>query len=223
MSAPGSPVSAAWPRLVLASNNAKKLAELRALFAPLALQLVPQPSLGLSEAEEPHATFVENALAKARHAARASGAAALADDSGVCVEALDGAPGVASAHFALVELPAGEREGQRAIQDDANNRLLLQRLQGVTDRRASFVCTLVAVRSAHDPRPLIATGEWHGEILAAPRGEGGFGYDPLMFIPALGQTVAQLPPAAKNKQSHRAQACRQLLHLMREQRFLGVA
>ncbi len=211
------------PRLVLASNNARKLAELRALFAPLALDLVAQPSLGLGEADEPHATFIENALAKARHASRASGGAALADDSGLCVDALGGAPGVISAHYAEIELPAGEREAQRSIQDAANNRLLLQRLEGITERRASFVCTLVALRSADDPQPLIATGCWPGEILPAARGEGGFGYDPLMFIPTLGATVAQLSPTLKNAHSHRALAGRQLLQLMRAQRFLGPA
>jgi XTP/dITP diphosphohydrolase len=211
------------PRLVLASNNAKKLAELRALFRPLALDLVAQPSLGLGEAEEPHATFVENALAKARHAARASGTAALADDSGLCVDALGGAPGVVSAHYASADLPKSSREAQRAVQDAANNRLLLQRLHGVVNRRASFVCTLVALRSADDPQPLIATGRWGGEILERAAGEGGFGYDPLMFIPALGASVAQLPPAVKNAHSHRALACRQLLQQLREQRFLGVA
>jgi len=203
-------------RLVLASNNAGKLVELRALFAALRVEMVAQPSLGLSEAEEPHPSFVENALAKARHAARASGGAALADDSGLCVDALGGAPGVISAHFAAVQLPEAGRELQRRVQDAANNRLLLQRLQGVDDRRASFVCTLVALRSADDPQPLIATGRWQGEILQAARGEGGFGYDPLMFVPALGASVAELPHALKNQHSHRALACRQMLQLMRD-------
>ena len=203
-------------RLVLASNNAGKLAELRSLFAPLPLDLVAQPSLGVAEAEEPHATFIENALAKARHAARASGGAALADDSGLCVDTLDGAPGVISAHYATVPLPAGEREAQRRVQDEANNRLLLERLRGVTSRRASFVCTLVALRTADDPQPLVATGRWWGEILAAPRGAGGFGYDPLMFIRALGATVAELPRELKNAHSHRALACAQMLALMRD-------
>jgi XTP/dITP diphosphohydrolase len=202
--------------LVLASNNAGKLAELQVLFAPLALQLVAQPSLGLAEAEEPHATFVENALAKARHAAQASGQAALADDSGLCVDALRGAPGVVSAHYAAVEPAAGAREVRRRLQDAANNRLLLQRLEGAADRRASFICTLVALRAADDPQPLIATGCWQGEVLSAPRGTGGFGYDPLMFIPALGATVAELPRELKNAHSHRALACRQMLQLMRE-------
>jgi XTP/dITP diphosphohydrolase len=210
---------AARLRLVLASNNAGKLAELRVL----ALQLLAQPSLGLGEADEPHATFVENALAKARHAAHASGAAALADDSGLCVDALGGAPGVVSAHFAAIELPEGEREMQRKLQDAANNRLLLQRLQGITERRAAFVCTLVALRSADDPQPLVATGRWPGRILVEARGQGGFGYDPLMYIAPLGATVAELPRAQKNLHSHRALACRQMLQLMREQWHPGAA
>jgi XTP/dITP diphosphohydrolase len=203
-------------RLVLASHNAGKLAELQALFAPLPLDLVAQPSLGVAEAEEPHATFIENALAKARHAAQASGQAALADDSGLCVDALGGAPGVISAHYASIVLPPGERETRRRQQDAANNALLLQRLQGAATRRASFVCTLVALRSADDPQPLVATGRWHGEILAEARGTGGFGYDPLMFIPALGATVAELPRELKNAHSHRALACLQMLQLMRD-------
>ncbi len=202
-------------RLVLASNNAKKLAELRALFAALPIELVTQGALGVVEAEEPHATFVENALAKARHAAAAAGGAAIADDSGLCVDALGGAPGVASAHFAAVDLPAGEREAQRRLQDAANNRLLLERLQGASDRRAAFVSTLVALRHADDPQPLIAFGRWPGVILEQPRGEGGFGYDPLMFIPALGRSVAELASDEKNAASHRALAAREMLALMR--------
>lgn len=208
-------------RLVLASNNAKKLAELKLLFAPLPLEIVAQGSLGVAEAEEPHHTFIENALAKARHAARATGGAAIADDSGLCVDALGGAPGVASAHFASVVLPAGEREAQRRVQDEANNALLLKRLQGQPDRRAKFVSTLVAIRSADDPEPLVAVGRWQGEILAAPRGAGGFGYDPLMFIPALGKSVADLDAATKNAHSHRALAAAQMLALMHESWHLG--
>jgi len=202
-------------RLVLASNNAKKLAELAALLAPLGLELVAQGALGIAEAEEPHATFLENALAKARHAARAAGGAALADDSGLCVDALGGAPGVASAHYA--EMPAEaslDREAQRRRQDAANNRRLLERLEGAADRRARFVSTLVALRHADDPEPLVATGRWEGEILRAPRGEGGFGYDPLVWIPALGRTVAELDAALKNAQSHRARAARAMAELM---------
>jgi XTP/dITP diphosphohydrolase len=206
-------------RLVLASNNAGKLAELQALFAPLALELVTQGSLAITEAEEPHASFVENALAKARHAAHASGAAAIADDSGLCVAALGGAPGVVSAHYAKLVLPPGEREAQRRAQDAANNALLLQRMHGLADRRARFVCTLVALRSADDPEPLIATGRWEGALLNGAQGAGGFGYDPLLFIPALGRSVAELDAATKNAHSHRAIAARQMLALMREVGF----
>jgi len=203
-------------QLVLASNNAKKLAELSVLFAPVGMRLVAQGALGIGEAEEPHLTFIENALAKARHAAQQDSGPALADDSGLCVDALGGAPGVVSAHYADVALPAADREAQRRVQDEANNRLLLERLHRVVDRRARFVSTLVALRSATDPEPLVAIGRWEGRILEAPSGAGGFGYDPLMFIPALGKTVAALGPAEKNAHSHRAIASRQLLVLMRE-------
>jgi XTP/dITP diphosphohydrolase len=203
-------------RLVLASNNAKKLSELQVMFAPLALDIVTQGSLGVSEADEPHHTFIENALAKARHAAQHTGCAVIADDSGVCVDALGGAPGVVSAHFAPIVLPDDHREAQRAVQDAANNRLLLERLAGHADRRARFLSTLVAVRSADDPEPLVAVGRWHGEILTAPRGDAGFGYDPLMFIPSLGRTVAELDKHTKNVHSHRALAAQQMLMLMRE-------
>jgi len=209
-------------KLVLASNNAKKLAELDALFAPLGLQLTAQNALGIEEAEEPHATFLENALAKARHAAARARRPAIADDSGLCVDALDGAPGVQSAVFAPWSGPAlDDREAHRRVQDEANNQLLLERLTGVADRRARYVSTLVAVRSADDPEPLVATGRWHGEILAAPQGAGGFGYDPLMHIPALGRTVATLSSGAKNQHSHRAIAARTMLALMREVWHLG--
>jgi XTP/dITP diphosphohydrolase len=208
-------------RLVLASNNAKKLAELKTLFAALPLSIVTQGALGVAEAREPHHTFIENALAKARHAAQATGGAAIADDSGLCVDALGGAPGVASAHFAAVDLPAGDRETQRRVQDAANNTRLLERLEGATDRRASFVSTLVALRSADDPEPLVAVGRWQGEILAAPRGAGGFGYDPLMFIAALGACVAELDAATKNAHSHRALAAQQMIALMRSAWHLG--
>jgi XTP/dITP diphosphohydrolase len=201
-------------RLVLASNNQKKLAELQALLAPAGVTLVPQPSLGILEADEPFVTFIENALTKARHAARHAQGPAIADDSGLCVEALGGAPGVISAHFASVELPAGDRETQRRFQDAANNRLLIERLHDAPDRRARFVSTLVAVRSADDPEPLVAVGRWHGEILHEAAGTGGFGYDPLMFIPALGRAVAELSPELKNAHSHRALAARQMLLLM---------
>ncbi|MBN8442110.1 MAG: RdgB/HAM1 family non-canonical purine NTP pyrophosphatase [Thauera sp.] len=187
-------------RLVLASNNAKKAVEMQALLAPLGIEVIPQSALGVSEAEEPHATFVENALAKARHAAAATGLPAIADDSGLCVEALGGAPGVQSARF------AGEPKS-----DARNNALLLQKLAGVADRRAYFYSTVVLVRHAEDPRPLIADGEWHGTILEAERGTGGFGYDPLFWLPDLEQTAAELDAGLKNKLSHRGAAMRHLL------------
>ncbi len=195
-------------RLVLASNNAKKLAELSELLSPLGLEIVAQGSLGIAEADEPHATFVENALAKARHAARAAGCAAIADDSGLVVDALGGAPGVRSARYAAL---LGGATG-----DAENNRVLLERMQGMADRRARFVAVLVALRSADDPEPLVATGRWEGEILHAPRGTGGFGYDPLMFIPALGRSVAELAPAEKNAVSHRAIAAARMRDAMRQ-------
>ena len=200
-------------KLVLASNNAKKLLELQALFAPLGIELVTQGSLGIPEAEEPFDTFAENALAKARHAARLSGLPSLADDSGLSVEALGGAPGVRSARYAL------DAGGEKS--DAANNERLLRELAGVADRRARFVCALVGVRSADDPEPLIAMGRWAGEILTAPHGEGGFGYDPLMHIPALGQTVASLGADVKNRLSHRALAAAQLIQQFREVWHLG--
>jgi len=203
-------------QLVLASNNAKKLKELNALFAGLPITLVTQGSLGVAEAEEPHITFVENALAKARHAAQATGCAAIADDSGLCVDALGGAPGVISSHFAAIALPDGDREQQRSLQDSANNQLLLDRLQSQTQRHARFVCTLVAIRSADDPEPLIALGRWEGEILAFLQGSGGFGYDPLLRIPALDKTVAELDADTKNRLSHRALAAAQMRTLMRD-------
>jgi XTP/dITP diphosphohydrolase len=208
-------------RLVLASNNAKKLVELQALLAPAGVELVTQGSLGVAEADEPHHTFIENALAKARHAAQHTGGAAIADDSGLCVDALGGAPGVISAHYATLATPVLDREAHRRAQDAANNALLTQRLNGIADRRARFVSTLVAIRSADDPEPLVAVGRWHGEILAAARGEGGFGYDPLMFIPSLARSVAELDAATKNAHSHRALAARQMLVLMREAWRLG--
>ena len=203
-------------RLVLASNNAKKLAELRSLFDGLPLELQPQGALGVTEAEEPHDTFVENALVKARHAARAVGGAAIADDSGLCVAALGGAPGVWSASAAGLLPPLPEREATRLAQDAANNRWLLDRLQDQADRRARYVSVLVALRSADDPEPLIAFGRWEGRILESPQGEGGFGYDPLMFIPALGRTVATLTAATKNLHSHRALAAAQMRLMMQE-------
>jgi XTP/dITP diphosphohydrolase len=207
-------------RLVLASNNAKKLAELQALFSGLQLELVTQGSLGVTEADEPFHTFIENGLAKARHAAAATGCAALADDSGLCVDALGGAPGVLSAHFAGRVVATGDRETSRettrSAQDAVNNALLLSRLQGVADRRAQFVSTLVAVRHAGDPQPLVAVGRWQGEIAQAPRGAGGFGYDPLMFIAEQGCMAAELPADVKNQLSHRGRAAALMRAMLRE-------
>jgi XTP/dITP diphosphohydrolase len=187
-------------RLVLASNNPKKAAEMNALLAPLGIEVLPQSPLDIPEAEEPHDTFVENALAKARHAARLAGLPAVADDSGLCVAALGGAPGVQSARY------AGEPKS-----DARNNALLLERLQGIGDRRAFFYSAVVLVRHAGDPRPLITDGTWHGTILDAPRGDAGFGYDPLFFIAEFGQTAAELAAATKNSLSHRGKAMRELL------------
>jgi XTP/dITP diphosphohydrolase len=204
-------------RLVLASNNPGKLAELQSLLAPLAIELVAQSTLGVDEAEEPHVTFVENALTKARHAARASGGAAIADDSGLCVDALAGAPGVASAHFATIERRSDDdRESHRRRQDQANNAAVLEHLRGHRDRRARFVSTLVAVRRFDDPEPLIAVGRWVGEVLESPRGSGGFGYDALFYLPSFGRTVAELDRDTKNDFSHRAEAARAMLALMRD-------
>lgn len=203
-------------KLVLASNNAGKLAELQALFSPVGLSLVCQGNLGISEADEPHLTFLENALAKARHAAHLAGAAAIADDSGLCVDALGGAPGVRSARYAQDH---GQPKG-----DAANNRVLLDRLSAFAEasqRGARFVCALVAVRSADDPQPLVAMGRWAGVIASAPRGESGFGYDPLLYIPALQKTVAELSAADKNERSHRGLASREMLRQMREVWGLG--
>ena len=206
-------------KLVLASNNAKKLAELQALFDGLDVSLVRQGELGVTEVEEPHITFIENALAKARHASAATGLPAIADDSGLCVDALGGMPGVISAHFATVQARTGEtlaREVVRQSQDEANNALLLEKLRDVDDRRANFACTLVAIRSADDPSPLVAVGRWNGEILREREGQGGFGYDPLMFIPAFGTTVASLAKEVKNAHSHRAIAAAQMRTLMQQ-------
>ena len=187
-------------KLVLASNNAKKMKELNALLAPLGFEVIPQGALGIPEAEEPHCTFVENALAKARHAAKLSGLPALADDSGLCVAALGGAPGVYSARY------AGEPKS-----DARNNEKLLADLGENCNRAAHFVSVIVLVRHADDPQPLIAEGEWHGEILPAQRGEGGFGYDPMFYLPEFDKTAAELEAETKNGISHRGQAMQQLI------------
>lgn len=195
-------------KIVLASNNPGKLAELRAMFAPLDIELVSQAELGIGEAEEPFRTFVENALAKARHASRASGLPAIADDAGLCVDAFDGLPGVDTAFYAT---QFGYEKG------DANNvRALLEQLRDEPNRRAALVSTLVAVRTPEDPEPLIAVGRVAGQIAPEPAGDNGFGFDPVMYIPALGQTFAQLPVEVKNANSHRGQAARQMLELIRE-------
>lgn len=195
-------------RIVLASNNAGKLAELQQMFAPLGIALVRQGELGVPEAEEPYRTFVENALAKARNAAQHTGLPAIADDAGLCVDAFGGLPGVDTAYYAT---QFGYAKG-----DDNNVTALLERMRGVEDRRAALVSTLVAVRTPQDPEPLIAVGRAPGEIAHERRGANGFGFDPVMFIPALGKTFAELPPEVKNAQSHRGQAARHMVQLIRE-------
>lgn len=208
-------------RVVLASNNVKKLLELQALLQGAEIDLVSQAALGVTEAEEPHRTFLENALLKARHAAWATRGPALADDSGLCVDALGGLPGVDSAHASgLVQMPGlgddtEDREARRAQQDAANNRWLLRQLQGMANRRAHFLCVLVALRHAEDPEPLIATGRWRGRVLDAPQGEGGFGYDPLMQMDGFAESVGRMDSATKNRHSHRALAAAEMLHQMR--------
>lgn len=188
------------PRLVLASGNAGKLREFRRLLAPLGVDVVAQSELGIAEADEPHVTFLENALAKARHASAHAKLPALADDSGICVRALDGAPGVQSARY------AGEPNS-----DARNNEKLIGALAGVEDRGAHYACVLVLVRHARDPEPIVAEGAWHGTIVDAPRGAGGFGYDPHFLDPATGLTAAQLPLEQKNELSHRGKAMRALI------------
>jgi XTP/dITP diphosphohydrolase len=198
-------------KIVLASNNKGKLAELKAMLAPLGLELVSQADLGLPEAEEPFRTFVENALAKARQASRLSGLPALADDAGLCVDAFGGLPGVDTAYYAT---QFGYAKG-----DDNNVKALLEQMAGLTEaaqRRAALVSTLVAVRSAEDPEPLIASGRVAGQIALEPVGDNGFGFDPVMFIPEFGRTFAQLPVEVKNANSHRGKAARHMIELMRE-------
>ncbi len=198
-------------KLVLASNNLGKLAELQALFAGLELTLIPQSSLGVSEAEEPFRTFVENALAKARHASAATGLPAIADDAGLCVDAFGGLPGVDTAFYAT---QFGYAKG-----DDNNVKALLEQLAGQTNRRAALVSTLVAVRSKDDPEPLIAIGRAVGDITEKPIGVNGFGFDPVMYIPHLGKTFAELSDAEKNANSHRGKAAQRMLALMQESWF----
>jgi XTP/dITP diphosphohydrolase len=192
-------------KLVIASNNPGKLREFEKMLAPLGIEVLTQSQLGISEAEEPHCTFVENALAKARHVSRASGLPALADDSGICVEALGGAPGVQSARYA----------GDSPKSDRRNNDKLLQDMQGVTDRRAHYYCVLVLVRHADDPQPIIAEGEWWGEIAHEERGAGGFGYDPMFWLPEQGRMSAELTHDEKAQISHRAKALKILLEKLK--------
>ena len=191
-------------KLVLASNNAGKVREFQALLAPLNFQVIPQGDLGIPSAEEPHHTFVENALAKARHASAISGLPALADDSGICAHALHGQPGVLSARY------AGE-----PANDAANNQKLVQELKNQVNRGAHYVCALVFVNSANDPEPVIVQARWYGTIVDEPKGAHGFGYDPYFFLPELGLTVAELDPAKKNLMSHRGQALRQLIEQLK--------
>jgi len=196
-------------RLVLASGNPGKLREIGAILAPLSIELVAQSALGIAEADEPHATFLENALAKARHASRAANLPALADDSGLCVEALGGAPGVHSAYFA-------GHQGSREQRDARNNEKLLSSLN--EERRAYYCCVMALVRHPDDPRPLIAEGVWRGEIARTPRGSNGFGYDPLFILPSLGKTAAELDAGHKNRISHRGIALAKLITLLNENR-----
>ena len=191
-------------QIVLASSNAGKLREFGQLLASIDIEVLPQAQFNIPEAEEPHVTFVENALAKARHAAKLTGLPALADDSGICVSALGGAPGVFSARF------AGEPKS-----DARNNQKLIADLQGKADRRAHYVAVLVFVHRADDPQPIICEGEWHGEIIDAPRGEGGFGYDPCFLVPDLNQTAAEISADEKNRRSHRGKALAQLMERLK--------
>lgn len=195
-------------KIVLASNNPGKLAELHALFAPLGFELIAQGELGIPEAAEPHRTFVENALAKARHAAVHSGLPSVADDAGLCVDAFGGLPGVDTAYYAT---EFGYPKG-----DDNNVTALLEQMKNIAQRRAALVSTLVAVRSPYDPEPLIATGRVIGEITRERMGDNGFGFDPVMWLPEFGKTFAQLPTEVKNANSHRGRAAQAMLALMRE-------
>lgn len=191
-------------KLVIASNNQGKLREIGQICAPLGIEIIPQSVLAVPEAEEPHPSFIENALAKARHAARLTGLPALADDSGICVDALGGAPGVVSAHF------SGEPRS-----DSRNNRKLLEMLEAERNRRAHYYCVMVLMRHGDDPQPLVAEGKWHGEILREPRGCGGFGYDPLFLDPTLGKTGAELSREQKNRVSHRGKALAALVDVLK--------
>lgn len=194
-------------RLVAASGNPGKIREFREVLGPLGFEIVPQAELRIADAAEPHPTFIENALSKARHACRSAGVWAFADDSGICVAALHGEPGVRSARYAA----AGDEALDRDSQDARNNRKLIAALSGARDRRAHYYCVMVLVRHPDDPEPLIAEGRWHGEVIDAARGNNGFGYDAHFFVPALAKTAAELDPAEKNAVSHRGIALRQLV------------
>ena len=217
--APASRWSRLMKKIVVASNNPGKLREFQQMLAPLDIEIVPQAKLGIPEADEPHATFVENALAKARHASRLSGMPAFADDSGICVAALGGEPGVHAARFAG-EPPAGSAAG-RQDQDRRNNEKLIALLKGEADRRAHYYCVIVLVRHADDPEPVIAEGRWHGVVIDAPRGTNGFGYDPYFYLPESGRTAAELTPEEKNEMSHRGTALAALVAKLREARVMS--
>ncbi len=191
-------------KLVIASNNPGKLREIERILQPLGMEILPQSAFNIPEAEEPYCTFIENCLTKARHASELSGLPALADDSGICVDALNGAPGVYSARF------AGEPKS-----DDRNNEKLIELLKHETNRKAHYYCVIILVRYPHDPQPIIAEGAWHGEIIDTPRGSGGFGYDPYFLVPALGKTGAELPLDVKNGMSHRGQALAALVEKLK--------
>ena len=194
----------------MASSNPGKLAEIRALLAPLEIEVVSQGELGIPDAEEPHFTFLENALAKARHTSRASGLPSLADDSGICVHALGGEPGVNSAYY-------GGTQGNREERDARNNAKLLAAIAGESDKSAHYACVMVLVRHPNDPQPLVAEGSWRGEITAEPRGTNGFGYDPLFLLPERAKTAAELEPAEKNRTSHRGRALQRLISRLQEE------
>lgn len=193
-------------RLVIASNNSGKLREIRHLLEPLGIEVLPQSAFDFPEAEEPYYTFVENALAKARHASKNTGLPALADDSGICVNILGGKPGILSARY------AGEPKS-----DERNNQKLVEALRNQSDRRAYYYCVMVLLRHPEDPQPIIADGSWHGEILLNPRGSGGFGYDPYFFLADLGKTAAELPMEQKNRISHRGKVLAQLVERIRQE------
>jgi XTP/dITP diphosphohydrolase len=199
--------------IVIASGNPGKIREFRQMLEPLGLKIVPQRELGIPEPNEPHDTFVENALAKARHASRLSGMPAFADDSGICVAALGGQPGVRSARYA-----DDARGHSRESQDDQNNRKLIAQLAGSDDRRAHYYCVIVLVRHPADPEPLIADGRWQGEVIEEPRGTNGFGYDPYFYLSELSRTAAELDSDEKNRISHRGQAFRRFVMLLQDER-----